>query len=390
MRQSGAPTATNLDYRRLPLEATQIPTVSSRVMSVDALRGFDMFWIIGAEEVFEALGKWLKRDGFYPALNHADWAGFHFYDLIFPLFVFIIGVSIVFSLTKAVANEGRAGATFKILRRSLILYLLGIFHYGAFNGAFDHIRLLGVLQRLAICYCFAGLAFVWLRPRTMVILCAGLLIGYWAMMTFIPVPGVGAGNYAEGKNLANWLDKMYLPWRKWDGDHDPEGYLSNLPAIASCLLGVFAGLLLKNPRVTPQRKTILLLAWGAAGIVAGLLWGIQFPIIKKIWTSSFVLFTAGMSAILLAIFYWVIDVKNYRAWSQPFVWIGMNAITIYVIRNVVPFEKIAERFAGGDVEKALDRRMGAGFGEVVLALISLALSMWLVWFLYRRKIFLKV
>src|SRR5258708_4528872 len=147
MIQSGAPTATNLDYRPLPLETSQIPVVSSRVMSVDALRGFDMFWIIGVEEVFEAIGKWLKRDGFYPALNHADWVGFHFYDLIFPLFVFIIGVSIVFSLTKAVANEGRAGATLKILRRSLILYLLGIFHYGGFNGTFDHIRLLGVLQR---------------------------------------------------------------------------------------------------------------------------------------------------------------------------------------------------------------------------------------------------
>jgi predicted acyltransferase len=348
-----------------------------------------MFWIIGMEEVFEAASAFSHRP-VAETLEHAAWEGFHFYDLIFPLFVFIIGVSLVFSLGKAVATQGRAAATLKILRRSVILYLLGIFYYGGLNGTFDHIRLMGVLQRLAICYCFAGLAFVWLRPRGLVAACVGLLVGYWALMTFVPVPGVGAGNYAEGKNLANYIDRLYLPWRKWDGDHDPEGLLSNLPAIASCLLGVFAGLLLKDSQATPRRKTGLLLAWGAAGIAAGLLWGLQFPIIKKIWTSSFVLLTAGISAMLLAAFYWLIDVKNRRAWARPFVWIGMNAITVYLACNVLHFHDLAKRLAGGDLEKTLDRRVGEGFGALVVAVIGLLLALWFVRFLYNRKIFLRI
>src|SRR5437763_16940481 len=149
MSQSGAPTATNLDYRPLPLETGAIPIVSSRVMSVDALRGFDMFWIIGAEEVFEALGKWFKHDGFYPALNHADWAGFHFYDLIFPLFVFIVGVSIVFSLTKTIERAGKADAIKRVIRRGIFLYVVGLLYSGGFTKPRPDIRLLGVLNRIA-------------------------------------------------------------------------------------------------------------------------------------------------------------------------------------------------------------------------------------------------
>jgi predicted acyltransferase len=382
-------TAPALDYRERESDAGSRVAVSSRVMSIDALRGFDMFWIIGMEEIFAALSKFLHRD-IARKLDHAPWAGFHFYDSIFPLFVFIIGATLVFSLGKAVATHGKAGATLKILRRFVILYLLGIFYYGGFSGTIDHIRLMGVLQRLAICYCFAGLAFVWLSPRGMLIACVSLLVGYWALLTFVPVPGVGAGNFAEGKNLTNYIDRMYLPWRKWDGDHDPEGLLSNLPAIASCLLGIFAGLLLKNPTVSQRRKVNLLLLWGAAGIACALLWSLQFPIIKKIWTSSFVLLTAGISTILLAAFYWVIDVKNYRAWAKPFVWIGMNAITVYLACNVLGFEKIASRFAGGDVEAALNRKFGDGFGELTIATIALGLAILLVWYLHRRKIFLRV
>jgi len=375
-----------------PLAGADDPAIGrpgSRVMSIDALRGFDMFWIIGMEEIFAALSKYLHRD-IEKQLDHAPWAGFHFYDLIFPLFAFIIGTTLVFSLGKAVAAGGKGAATIKILKRSVILYLLGIFYYGGFSGTIDHIRLMGVLQRLAICYCFASLAFVWLSPRAMLIACVGILVGYWALLTFVPVPGVGAGNYAEGKNLTNYIDKTYLPWRKWDGDHDPEGLLSNLPAIASSLLGVFAGLLLKNPIPTQRRKVNLLLLWGVAGIACGLLWGLQFPIIKKIWTSSFVLLTAGISAILLAAFYWIIDIKNYRAWAKPFVWIGMNAITVYLARNVIGFEKVAQRLVGGDVEGALNRKFGDGFGELIVAIVGLGLAIWFVWFLYRRKIFLRV
>src|SRR5436190_5921285 len=193
------------------------PTLSQRVMSIDVLRGMDMFFIVGMEEVFEALSKMFPMS---PSLNdrlqHAPWAGFHFYDLIFPLFAFIIGTSLVFSLSKAVAAEGKGGTSLKVLKRSVILFILGVVYYKGIANGVQHIRLLGVLQRLALCYCGAGLAFVWLSPRKLVALTVSLLVGYWAMLVFIPVPGFGAGDFVEGHNLTNWLDKMYLPFRKWD------------------------------------------------------------------------------------------------------------------------------------------------------------------------------
>jgi len=364
-------------------------------MSIDALRGMDMFFIVGMEEVFESLSKMFPMT---PSLNdrlqHAPWAGFHFYDLIFPLFAFIIGTSLVFSLSKSIANEGKAATTRKVLKRSLILFILGVLYYEGIGGGIQHIRLLGVLQRLALCYCGAGLAFVWLvqsdRPyRKLIALTVSMLVGYWAMLTFIPVPGFGAGDFREGHNLTNWLDKTFLPFRKWDGDHDPEGLLSTFPAIASSLLGVFAGLLLKNSSVAADRKVRLLVAWGCAGVVAGLLWNLQFPIIKKIWTSSFVLFTAGVSSLLLALFYYVIDIKNHRGWCRPFVWIGMNSITIYLIVRVVKLEEIAKCFAGGEIHTGLEN-MRPGLGDLVTALLALSFSFLICRFLYQRKIFLRV
>jgi predicted acyltransferase len=363
---------------------------SQRLMSLDALRGMDMFFIVGMEEVFEALSEMFPME---PTLNsrlqHAPWAGFHFYDLIFPLFAFIIGVSLVFSLSKAVATEGKGPASIKILKRTVILIILGILTYRGIADGVERIRLLGVLQRLALCSCGAGLAFVWLNKKGLIALTVGLLLGYWALLTFVPVPGFGAGDFSEGHNLTNYIDKMYLPFRKWDGDHDPEGLLSTLPAIASSLLGVFAGLLLRNPQIEPSRKVRTLAMWGVAGIVAALLWHLQFPIIKKIWTSSFVLLTAGISSLLLAFFYQVIDVSNRRAWCQPFVWIGTNAITIYLIAHVVSLDKLAARFVGGPIQKALEGTHH-GLGNLVVALLGVTFSFLICRFFYQRKIFLRV
>jgi predicted acyltransferase len=371
------------------------PSPNQRIMSIDALRGMDMFFIVGMEEVFEALSKIFPMS---PTLNdrlqHAPWAGFHFYDLIFPMFAFIIGTSLVFSLSKSIANEGKAATTGKVLKRSLILFLLGIVYYEGIGAGVQHIRILGVLQRLALCYCGAGLAFVWLsrpeRPyRKLVALTVSLLVGYWAMLTFIPVPGFGAGNFAEGHNLTNWLDKTFLPFRKWDGDHDPEGLLSTFPAIASSLFGVLAGLVLKDESVAPSRKVRLLLVCGCAGVIGGLLWHMQFPIIKKIWTSSFVLLTAGLSALLLASFYYLIDMKNHRDWCRPFVWIGMNSITIYLIVRFVKLEEIAKCFTGGEIHFGLES-IRPGVGDLLTALLALSFSFLICRFLYQRKIFLRV
>ncbi len=363
---------------------------AQRLMSIDALRGLDMIFIVGMEEVFEALSEMVPMT---PTLNdrlqHAPWAGFHFYDLIFPLFAFIVGVALVFSLSQSLATAGRQATTLKLIKRSVILYLLGIWVYGGIGGGIEHVRLLGVLQRLAWCFCGAGLAFVWLSARQRVALAILLLAGYWALLTFVAVPGFGAGDFAEGHNLTNWIDQMFLPFRKWDGDHDPEGLLSTLPAIATTLLGVFAGMLLRNPSVEPARKVRLLVAWGCAGIALGLLWHLQFPIIKKLWTSSFVLFTAGISSVLLALFYQVIDIRQRRRWCQPLVWIGMNAITIYLIAHFVKLVPIANCLVGGEIHTGLDR-VCPGLGDLTTALLALVFAVWICRFLFVRKIFLRV
>jgi predicted acyltransferase len=360
----------------------------TRLLSLDALRGFDMFWIAGADEIVMAL-KAAATAGpvafLATQLEHVKWEGFRFYDLIFPLFVFIVGVSIVFSLTKALQQQGKGAAIKRIAVRTLLLYVLGLLYAGGISRGLEGVRLLGVLQRIALCYFFAAILFCFLRPRSLVIVCVTLLVGYWAMMTFIPVPGVGAGNYAEGLNLANWLDENYLPFRKWDGKHDPEGLLSTLPAIATCLLGVFAGLLLRNERVAPAQKVKWLVIAGVIGLLLGYLWGLQFPIIKKTWTSSFVLVAGGWSCLLLAGFYQVIELWRVTKWAQPFVWIGMNPIVIYLAAAWFPFKDVANWIAGGPVKARLGH-----WGEVLITVIMMTLVILLARFLYRRKIFLRL
>jgi predicted acyltransferase len=430
-----------------PVPAVEAPakiSASKRLMSVDALRGFDMFWIIGADALVRALKNMSPNfvtTTLATQLEHVEWAGLHFYDLIFPLFVFIVGVSLVFSLRRARQEEGRAGALRRVFRRSLLLFALALFYSGGLTDPWPNIRLLGVLNRIALCYFFAGLIFCFFNPRAMAAICAGLLVGYWALMTFVPIrdiqlenehlarlaadtgdlktaalfkgttnlstlknsPGWAAaqkmfdgttktvtGKFEKGLNLANHLDFQFLPGKKWDVFWDPEGLLSTLPAIATCLLGVFAGLLLMNPNVADERKVAILFGAGAIAIATGLLWSMQFPIVKKIWSSSFVLVAGGCSALLLAGFFLVVDVWQKRTWCQPFVWIGMNSITIYVASNLLGgFRRVGARLAGGDLKNGLET-FAPGAGELLVAIVGLALAFAFVHFLYRRKIFLRL
>ncbi|HKD36086.1 MAG TPA: heparan-alpha-glucosaminide N-acetyltransferase domain-containing protein, partial [Pirellulales bacterium] len=234
-------------------------------MSLDALRGFDMFWIVGADTIVEALRNLSGNriiSGAADQLEHVSWAGFHFEDLIFPMFVFIVGVSIVFSLDRAIERDGRRAAVIRILRRAALLYVIGVIYYGGFSKSYEDIRLLGVLQRIALAYLFAGLIYCFFDWRGRLAWCIGLLVGYWALMTFVPFPDGVAGDFREGHNLANWIDSQYLPLHKWDGNHDPEGLLSTLPAIANCLIGVFAGMLLRDPKRTNRTKVLYLVVAG--------------------------------------------------------------------------------------------------------------------------------
>jgi predicted acyltransferase len=375
-----------------PTAVSDIPDTTSvkptRLMSLDALRGFDMFWIIGADALVHGLRTVSDNEvmqGISRQLEHCDWAGFRFEDMIFPMFVFIVGVSLVFSLSRTIEQHGRDAAIGRIMRRAALMYLLGVFYYGGFSTSFEHIRLLGVLQRIAICYLCAGLIFCYWGLRGRVIWCLGLLVGYWALMSFVPVPGGVAGNFAEGQNLANWVDKACLPLRKWDGDHDPEGLLSTLPAIANCLIGVFAGMLLRDLKRSDWKKVAYLAAAGIVMAAAGWLWDGQFPVIKKIWTSSFVLVACGYSCLLLSLFYLVIDVWGLRVWAQPFVWIGMNPITIYMLDNLVNIPKIAEPFVGGDLNTYF-----GNYGPLMVAIVGLLVTFGIARFLYQRKIFLRL
>jgi predicted acyltransferase len=263
-------------------------------------------------------------------------------------------------------------------------------YYGGVSHKWPDIRLLGVLQRLALCYLVASLLFLHFSLRGMVAAFVALLAGYWALMTFVPVPGVGAGSFAPDANLANWIDLNYLPGRLWDQTRDPEGLLSTLPAIGTCLLGVFAGKLLLNPDVKAQHKSLWLIGGGIAMVLTGHLWGLQFPVIKAIWTSSFVLVAGGYSLILLGAMHQLIDVWGVKRWATIFVWIGANAITLYFLNEVTGFNRFASRFAGGDVAAYLDWAVTPGTGRLVVNIVGLAVAIALAGFFYRRKIFLRV
>ncbi len=317
-------------------------------------------------------------------LEHVDWEGFHFYDLIFPLFVFLMGTSAVFSLERLVERAGRGQAYRRIFTRSLILYLLGLFYYGGLSrdGGPEMFRYVGVLQRIAICYFFAGIVVMNFRWRGIAGVCAALLIGYCLLMTFVPVPEYGAGVFEPGKNLAHYIDKIALPGYKWDGNWDPEGLLSTIPAIGTALLGALAGIILRNDDWGPWKKVGVLALLGIACLAGGWVWSYQFPIIKKLWTSSYVLFAGGWSYLLLALFYAVIDIAKFQIWARPFVWIGTNSITIYMLANLLNFHSLVRRVVHDDVVQA----MGA-YGPLVVSLLALGLALLICQQLYKRRIF---
>ncbi len=394
----------------------------ARIVSVDALRGFDMFWIIGGEQVAEALDKLgggVVISTIATQLKHVEWVGFRFYDCIFPLFLFLIGISIVLSMDRMLATAGRKGALARIVRRSLLLFVIGIFYYGGVSRPWPDVQLSGVLPRIALCYLVAASLYVLLPRKGIVIAATVCLVGYWGMMMFVPFPDVNlahattgkkgsqadakppaemlagvsttvSGTFEEGHNLAHYVDYRWLPGKKRNLYYTNEGLLSTIPAIATTLFGIMAGWLMVSARWTGKQKVAWLLGAGAAGVALGLLWGLQFPIIKRIWTSSFCLVATGCSALMLGTFYLIVDVWRWQKWCVPFLWIGTNALTIYLAVNLVEFNAIAARFVGGDVKAFLDAHLAKGIGELLIAMVGLLLPVLLVRFLYQRRIFIRL
>lgn len=349
-----------------------------------------MILIVGTDDLVKAISHASDAPAvqlLVEQFTHKKWIGFSFYDLIFPLFVFMTGVSLVISLDAALARGGARGVVTRLFRRAVVLFLLGVFYSGGIANGFDQIRWMGVLQRIAISYFFAAIIYLGCRrnPKLVAGATALILLAYWALLSFVPLPGAETISFDPGMNWANYIDQQYLPGRLYNKTWDPEGLLSSLPAVASCLLGVLAGLLVKNDRVTPLRKSLLLIAAGAILVGLGFAWGLQFPVIKQIWTSSYVLVAGGYSLMLLGAFYLVIDVLRFRHGIAPLVWVGSNALAIYLISNMVDFIGIASRLVGGDIAEAC-----GAWGETLEAATALALVIALSGFMYKKRVFIRV
>ncbi|MFC1563768.1 acyltransferase family protein [candidate division KSB1 bacterium] len=363
-------------------------TPPGRIVSIDALRGFDMFWITGGAYFFLSLLAFFDNpvaNALKGQLDHTVWHGFTFWDLIFPLFLFIVGTSMPFSLSKRIERGDSKTDLYKhIIKRTATLLFLGMVYNGLFGLNFENFRYTGVLQRIALCYCIASIIVVNSKIKTQAIIAGSVLVLYWIFMKLIPVPGFGFGDLSSEGNLAFYFDRLFLPGRfvVFSGLGDNEGLLSTLPAVSTTLMGVLSGHWLKTSR-SPSEKIKWFGIAGISSLVIGLLWGLAFPINKILWTSSYVLFAGGWSILLLALFYWVIDVKGWKKWAFPFVVIGLNPITIYVAQSVFNFGIIANIFIRGFIDNTGE------FEQIIRAFSVLSVKWLFLYFLYRQRIFLK-
>lgn len=391
MSGSSAPVAS--DVPRTHESRTTTPEVrprQPRLTSLDALRGFDMFWITGGAVLLEAIARQVDWAPFTRVMEnlcqHVDWEGFHFHDLIFPLFLFVIGVAMPFALcSRLERGVSRSEVLLKVIRRTVLLYVLGLVYYGLLEfKPFTQLRLLGVLQRLALCYGIAGVLMLYLSIRGQALVAALCLVGYYLVMRFVPVPGDHGGPWTMHGNLANYVDRLvFTRGQMWEDYGDPEGLLSTIPAVATALIGVFTGYWLRSSRPAGV-KTLGMIAAGIVMIGGGYLWSLDMPIIKKLWTSSYVLVAGGWSLLLLAAFYWLIDVRGWKGWAFFFVVIGLNPITIYVGQEIVNFDAIGEYFLRGVIARWPD------YKPIIVLAGGLAARWLFLLFLNRQRVYLRV
>jgi predicted acyltransferase len=361
--------------------------VGKRLESLDALRGFDMFWIIGGywiffsfHEIFQSpVTQFIQRQ-----LQHVEWEGFRFWDLIMPLFLFIVGTAMPFSFSKRLARgDSRKKLYFHIAIRFAILFILGMIAQGHLLE-YDLSKLhlySNTLQAIAAGYLIGSILLLNFDIKWQIGITGGLLLLFWALMAWIPVPGYGAGRFTPKGNLAMYLDKLLL-----GSFQDGTNYtwiLSSLTFACTVMLGVMGGLVLRSRK--PQLKKVLwLFGAGVLSIGLGLLWSIWFPIIKHLWTSSFVLFSGGICFILLGLFYLVIDVWGFRCWAFPFKVIGMNAIFVYMITRLFDFRTIGNIFVRGLADKL------HSWNALVQALAGFLVIWLILYWMYRKMTFVKI
>ena len=366
-----------------------------RLISLDVFRGATMAAMIVVNNP--------GNSSAYRILRHADWNGWTPTDLIFPFFLFIVGVSLALSSrSRLLKGDSRHHLLVHAVQRTVLLFGIGLLLN--FSLPLSSWRIPGVLQRIALCYLAAAVITLYTSRRARIIWIAGLLLGYWAVIRFIPVPGYGVPGsevpllHPDG-NLASWLDRLFVPGRLFEGTRDPEGILSTFPSIASVLVGVSVGDWLPAARTTPKQPAAMAFT-GFLLLLAGEVWSLWFPINKKMWTSSYVLFSAGAALLCLAICYWLIDLRGWHAvWTKPFLIFGMNAITAYVFSELLGIVLWKTHVHYGrrlmSMQDFIYRQAFSAIQPKPIASLAYSLSFLVVcflplWWMFRKKIFLKV
>ncbi len=375
-----------------------------RLGSLDAFRGATVAGML----LVNNPGSW---NHVYPPLLHAPWHGWTPTDMIFPFFLWMVGVSMALSFARRLEQGADRGQLQRhVLIRGAVIIGLGLllvmFPFGllpAHHFSFAKMRLPGVLQRIGLCYLVAGTIFLRTGWRAQAVWTAALLLGSWALLALVPVPGYGAGHLGEAKgNLAWWIDSHVLAGHTWSGapapGFDPEGLLSTLPAVATVLLGALAGHLLR--RSSGNGRTKLLLGWGAAALALGAAWDLVLPINKNLWTGSYAVFMAGWAMLLLGLCHWVIDVRGWRAWATPLVIYGSNALVVFCLAGLLGKLLVLIRWEGGGGQsvtlktwlyQAWFAPLADPFNASLLfALAFVAVHFLAAWWLWRRKWFLRV
>jgi len=370
-------------------------TPSNRLLSLDVFRGLTIAGMV----LVNNPGTW--SDIYWP-LEHAEWNGWTPTDLVFPFFLFIVGVSITLAFGRRVEESGVTRDLYlKVIKRALIIFLLGLFLNGFPLFHLSEIRIPGVLQRIAVCYLIASLIFLTTRVRTQLLIAVALLVGYWWVMSKIPAPGFAAGDLTKEGSLASYVDRVVFGPHIWKQGkvYDPEGILSTIPAIATTLFGILTGHWLRTER-THYEKVAGLFVAGAFCTMIGWAWNPFFPINKALWTSSYVFFTAGLALQLLALCYWLIDIKGYRKWAWPFVVFGLNAIALFVGSAIMVKLMGLIQVPQGDGTRISSHEwifdnLFLSWASPVNASLAFAIAfilvwLFLMWLLYRKQIFIKV
>ena len=363
----------------------------NRLKSLDALRGFDMLFIMGLSTFVIALCSlfpggsecWLAQ-----TMKHVEWNGLAHHDTIFPLFLFLAGVSFPFSYAKSMEQ----GITtrkiyFKIVRRALILILLGLVYNGLLKFDIANLRVCSVLGRIGVAWAVAAVLYINFSRRTRALVCGSILLVYYLVVRYIGAPDVeNADPLTMQGNFVGYVDRLITPGRLYNkGIFDPEGLFSTVPAVATAMLGVFTGEYVRSANHSGSRKSLMMLLASAVMLGIGLLWNIEFPINKMLWSSSFVLVVGAYSLAMFALFYYIVDVRGWQRWSIPLQVVGVNSITIYMAQKVISFSHTNKFLFGG-----LASKLPPEWSELLIRGGYLLVCWLFLYFLYRKRVFLKV